>query len=316
MGQVSAWYDTAPGAVSTLHTSYMHNETTRVEVFSRAPDNDFRRVELGATELLRLRCGTVSIRREPADIKTRPNRMLTFIHQVRGHSAFSHYGNLIELDEGDFTLCNNSALYDLRVDGPSEVILFRVPSELIDGTLPSPEMLCGRRLPHDEGLASTAAAIAKDLANKDTSTLAPETCERAGKHLLDVLVTSYMPLIDDKDSSSAVMYRRYCKVKLFIEENLRNPELCPSFIARHLHLSDRYLRMIFEVSNESPSAYILRRRLEECAAQLRDARWRRHSITSIAFSWGFNSAPHFARSFKSKFGCSARDYRNQELMAA
>ncbi len=78
-----------------------------------------------------------------------------------------------------------------------------------------------------------------------------------------------------------------------------------------MNLSDRYLRMIFAVSDEAPSAYILRRRLEECAAQLRDPQWRHHSITNIAFGWGFNSAPHFARSFRNQFGCSATDYRGQ-----
>jgi AraC family transcriptional regulator, positive regulator of tynA and feaB len=117
-------------------------------------------------------------------------------------------------------------------------------------------------------------------------------------------------------STSAIMSGRFWKVKLFIEEHLRDPDLSPSLIARKLQLSDRYLRMIFAVSDESPSAYILRRRLEECARQLRDPRWRSHSITDIAFSWGFNSAPHFARSFRTRFASSPRDYRQQNIELA
>ncbi len=57
------------------------------------------------------------------------------------------------------------------------------------------------------------------------------------------------------------------------------------------------------------STYILRRRLEECARQLADPRWRGHSISDIAFGWGFNSAPHFSRSFRELYGTSPRDYR-------
>jgi AraC family transcriptional activator of tynA and feaB len=109
------------------------------------------------------------------------------------------------------------------------------------------------------------------------------------------------------------MSARFSKMKLFIEEHLRDPALRPAFVARRMGVSDRYLRMIFAVGDESASSYILRRRLEECAAQLRDPRWQHHSITSIAFGWGFNSAPHFARSFRAQFCCSPSDYRHQKL---
>mgnify|MGYP001089118650 FL=1 len=158
-----------------------------------------------------------------------------------------------------------------------------------------------------------ALAMAIDLAGKDDSRLDAAMRERAGRHLLDVLASAFVPMLDERTSASAIMSGRYWKVKLFIEQHLRDPQLSPSLIARKLHLSDRYLRMIFAVSDEAPSAYILRRRLEECARHLRDPRWRSHSITDIAFSWGFNSAPHFARSFRARFHCSPRDYRQQRL---
>jgi AraC-like DNA-binding protein len=237
--------------------------------------------------------------------------MSTFIHQVGGRSSFSHYGHQIALEEGDFTLCNNSAPYELNLLGASELIMFRVPTPLVRETIPSHEGHCGRLLRRDESLVSTAAAMLQDLARKEPSRLAPETGERAGRHVLDVLASSYLSLPEQEGSGSAVMLGRFWKVKLFIEEQLRNPELSPSYVARHLRISDRYLRMIFEVAEETPSSYILRRRLEECAAQLRDPRWRQASITEIAFGWGFNSAPHFARRFRARFLCSPRDYRSQ-----
>jgi len=313
MQQALASTKRRPGAAATLYTSLLHGERTQIEVFSRIPDSAYRTLKMGEMELIGMRCGTISIRREVADIRARPNRMLTFILQVRGRSAFRHYGNQIELEEGDFTLCNNSTYYDLCLNETNEVILFRVPTAMVQHRIPSPDLLCGRRLARGEGLASTAAAMARDLVAKDSSRLSPDISERAGRHLLDVLASSYLPLLDEGNAGSAVMSGRFWKVKLCIEEHLRNPELSPSFIARHMGLSDRYLRMIFALSGESPSAYILRRRLEECAAQLRDPRWQNHSITNIAFSWGFNSAPHFARSFRAKFLLSPREYRQQNL---
>jgi len=295
------------------YTLDMHNERTRVDVFTRIPDNRAHRVEMGRMSLVVMRCGSASIRREPSDIRTRPNNVLTFIHQVRGHSSFTHYGCQIDLEEGDFTLCNNSRQYDLMLHGPNDVIFFRVPASIVKTAIPSPDMLCGRRLAHDESLASLAAAMLQHLSTQPPNLLDPEASERAGRHLLDVLANSYTHVPIDQKSGTEVMSSRFWKAKLFIEEHLRDPELNTASIAHHLRLSSRYLRMIFAVSEESPSTYIHRRRLEECAAQLRDARWRQHSITNIAFSWGFNSAPHFARSFRAHFGCSPRDYRHQHL---
>lgn len=311
MRHVPDYPDHPAGVGRGIHISTLHGERTRVEIFSRVPDHRFRSFDMGRMGLISLRCGSVSIRREAADIRARPNGMSTFIHQVRGRSVFSHYGNTIALEEGDFTLCNNSTQYDLRPDGPCDMILFRVPTSILHENIPLSDSLCGRRLARNQSLAPMAGAMAQALIDSDPSRLPPEHGERAGRHLLDVLASSYLSAFDDRTAASAVMEARFWKVKLFIEEHLRNPGLKPCFIARSLGLSDRYLRMIFAVRDEAPSAYILRRRIEECAAQLRDPRWRSHSITNIAFGWGFNSAPHFARSFRNQFGCSASDYRGQ-----
>lgn len=313
MRQVVELPDFRPGVTTTHYTSHMHGERTQVDVFTRIPDFLFRRLRMGRTELIAMRCGTTSIRREPADVRARPNRILTFVHQVHGRSTFRHYGNEVTLEEGDFTLCNNSRPYDLRLQGISELIMFRVPTDMVCEHIPSPDIICGRRLARQEGLASMAGAMAQDLATKDPTQLQPEAGERGGRHLLDVIASSYMSLLDEGDSCSAVMQARFWKVKLFIDEHLRDPDLSPSFIASSLRLSDRYLRMIFAVSGESPSAYILRRRLEECAAQLGDPHWRNHSISNIAFSWGFNSAPHFTRKFRAQYLCSPSDFREQKL---
>lgn len=57
------------------------------------------------------------------------------------------------------------------------------------------------------------------------------------------------------------------------------------------------------------SAYILRRRLEECARQIGNPAWNAHTLTEIAFSWGFNSAAHFTRTFRERYGLAPREYR-------
>lgn len=97
--------------------------------------------------------------------------------------------------------------------------------------------------------------------------------------------------------------------RLRIERDLRDPALSPSRVAARLRMSPRHLRALFAAGDETVSAYILRRRLEECARELADPERRSASITEIAFGWGFNNPPLFTRSFRERFGMSPRQYR-------
>jgi AraC-like DNA-binding protein len=214
---------------------------------------------------------------------------------------------------GDFTLCDSAAPQSYALEEDSEIVVLRLAANLLKEHLPSPEYFCGRHLPASVGLTPTAAAMAASLVRLAEAGLPADYQVRIVRNLLDILATCYAIAFDTLISGSAILSGRHAKVKLCIEQHLRNPELSPSWIARQLKVSSRYLRMIFATSNETVSAYILRRRLEESARQMADARWRGHSITEIAFAWGFNSASHFTRSFRDRYEVSPRDYRRARL---
>ena len=303
-----------PPRPSTVYDEIIHGERTHIAVYSRIPDFSMHTIEMGAMELIAFRCGSVETRRYADELTGRSRPMSSFILQLSGTSSLRHYGNHITLEPGDLSLCNTNAGYELHHQHISEVIIFRVPTDRLKLALPTPEYHCGRKVAHSETLASTVKAMAVDLATRQDLSLTPELAERAGRHLLDMLAATFSAALDKRRACSAVMEDRFWTVKLHIEENLRNPELSPAFVARNLKLSDRYMRMIFAAGEEAPTAYILRRRLEECAREFRDPMWAKHSITDIAFSWGFNSAPHFARAFRAKFGESPRDYRQRHKL--
>ncbi|MCW2380593.1 MULTISPECIES: helix-turn-helix domain-containing protein [unclassified Sphingobium] len=280
----------------------------QVTVHSRIPNSMLLAEQLGPLLLIQMRCGSVTISR-PEGALTPADRQSTFILVLSGGASLRHYGRQIELYPGDITMYDHSAEYTLHFGQPTQVIMIRVNSTAIRQIFPVPDSFYGQRIPGDVGLTSTALAMAKDLSAKLETRPGLHFNERVATHLLDVLATAYAEVMDEPSSATSLMERRFWKVRLFIEENLRDPSLSPSLVAERLKLSDRYLRMIFAVSDESPSAYILRRRLEECARQFSDERWRGRSITEIAFSWGFNSAPHFTRTFRQHFGMAPSQYR-------
>lgn len=265
--------------------------------------------EFGPIRIIQLSCGRCTIDRTP-DVADASGRVYTFILQARGHGVFMQYGHEAALGPGDFTLCQSDAPYTYELGDDCEVVMLRVPASLLKEHLPSPESFCGRHLPASEGLTESAATLVASLCAPLSAELSAEFQHRVARHLLGTIATSYAIAFESKITASSNVGAWHARARLYIEQHLRTPDLTPCSIAGKLKLSPRYLRMIFASSDETVSAYILRRRIEECARQIEDPRWSDHSITEIAFSWGFNSAPHFTRSFRDRYGTSPRHYRH------
>ncbi|MDR6975030.1 AraC-like DNA-binding protein [Streptomyces sp. 3330] len=100
------------------------------------------------------------------------------------------------------------------------------------------------------------------------------------------------------------------RVLEYVELHLTDPDLSPEVIARAHHISVRYLHKLFKDEGTSVGRWILRRRLEECRRDLmRHGRGGR-TIAAVAARWGFLSATHFSRVFRSAYGMSPREWRD------
>jgi AraC-like DNA-binding protein len=237
----------------------------------------------------------------------------TVLLQEQGATRIDHYGLASVLDAGDLVLVNHAAPHGIALASGSQLVALHVPLRLLRSYLPSPEQFCGRPLRRGDGISESAAQLILGICAQLDQGLAAEFHNRIARNLLDLLATAFSLVLDGTFGASPVICDRNARVRLYIEQNLRDPDLCPAVIAASLRLSPRYLRAIFAASKETVSAYILRRRLEECARELPDPRLQQLSITDVAFGWGFNSGPHFARSFRAHFGMSPRDHRRMGL---
>ena len=301
---IAAWND---GVAARIEA--MDFKPAKPETFSaHLADSD-----LGPLRIARLTCAKAVIERGAAHL-ARTGRPIYFLMvQISGSSEVSHYGNVITLTEGDFVLCDGAAPLKIKFADDVEVLFLKVGASTLKEHLPSPECFCGRLLRANEGLTATAAAMALGLFSHLEAGLSLHYQERVARHLLDIIATAYALAFDTPASRSSIVSGRCATVKLFIEQHLRDPDLTPRSIAEGTKLSSRYLRMIFASENETVSAYILRRRLEQCARQIADPAWRGHSMTEIAFGWGFNSAPHFTRTFRDRYAMPPREYRRLKL---
>jgi len=140
--------------------------------------------------------------------------------------------------------------------------------------------------------------------------LSPPSRSQVSNTLLDLLASN-LSLFDSEvvleNSSQSVSV---AVIKNHIHQHLASPQLSAQSIADALHISKRYLYHIFQAEEVSISRYIWQKRVEQCRLALADPRNQHRSITEIAFSWGFNSNPHFSRLFRECVGQSPRAYRN------
>jgi len=266
---------------------------------------------LGPIKLIRLQMGRCAIRRTASHIGHSADPAFSFMLQLSGSASFCHYGRMASLAPDDVILCNHNAPYSYVTDQAVELLLVRMPASVLKDHLPLPENFCGRHIRANEGLCESAASLCKSLFERLETGVPPQFQARIARNLIDALATSLAISFDDVIASSTILNRLHARARLYIEENLQDPDLSPRRIAEKLRISPRYLRLIFASGNETASAYVLRRRIEECARQITDPASRFLSITEIAFNWGFNSAPHFARCFRAHFGMTPRDYRRR-----
>lgn len=265
--------------------------------------------DIGPLRFARLSCVGSAIDRYQAAAPVARTPSYAVIVQLSGSGTFAQYGQNAAMLPGDITLCDNGAPHAHYMAERSELILLRAPATALRAHLPSPERFCGRRLTASTGTTRVAASLVANLCRDSMTDLPPAVQERLAHQALEMISISYSLAFETLVAPSSVVGGRFAEARRFIELHLRDPELDPQRIARALNVSSRYLRMIFAAEKETVSAYVLRRRLEEVAYRLADGRWRGRSICEIAFDWGFNSAPHFSRSFRERYGMSPREYR-------
>jgi AraC family transcriptional activator of tynA and feaB len=268
---------------------------------------------LGQIGLARLVTGPCTIRRTDGHISGETPRLYSFLIQLNGKGRFLQGDNEAVLKPGDFTMCDNAVPHFFALDDDAEMLLVRVPDEVINDYLPCPELLCGRRLPAAEGLTPTAGVMACSLWRELERGFASAHEDSVAHQLLDIISTSYSVVFGPEVNgvfSDAVLHERAIS---YIEDNLREVALDARRVAEALGILPNELLAMFSLRGESPRAYILRRRLEVAARQLRSPRWRGSTVAEIAYGLGFTSLPLFTRAYRRRFGTSPGDYRKAQF---
>lgn len=210
-------------------------------------------------------------------------------------------GDIVVLSDRQPCIIRNS------VDYTTTGISF--PIDLLKRHVPDASSIIGRHFSTNALLGAQVSSLLDALPQLHTGLCASDTMTKVANHLLGLLAACHSLDRPQDEPSTRHKADNLNRIIAHIEQSLPNPGLGIEYLAAHFRVSERYIQKLFANYGETASAYIRRRRLEECRNELLDMNWRWKSITQIAFDWGFSGSSHFARAFKDHFGVSAREMR-------
>jgi AraC family transcriptional regulator, positive regulator of tynA and feaB len=218
-------------------------------------------------------------------------------------------GKVWQMRPGDFCLVDPARPFRLSLEGASQLLTLRLPKAKLVERLGDIDHIAGVRVSGSAGPGAALSSLIRGL----WPAAVRAGSEGWGPGLIEV-VLSLVELVYKSpgvrtDTADSVLDVRTAQAKMYIERHLREPDLTARSIASHLGVSPRYVQLLFAPLGVTPSAYILSRRLQLAAAQIR--RERRERVCDIAYEVGFTDLSYFCRVFRRCFGQTPREYRQR-----
>lgn len=260
--------------------------------------------KLADLDLFRIDASRHMVIRTTSEARQDHRGCLKVVAQLRGSACFEQAGRRVLLRPGEWSVYDTSASY--VVTNPASVthLVMLLPRERVrDLGIPVDRVTVRRfsgrrgagRLAYDQLLASFGAASAGD-AGAEADNLAA---------LIGIAILERAGVETDRALAAGARER----VLAYVHANLRDPAMTLDRVATAVGCGKRNLHKLFRDHGETLGAYIWQARVARVRADLAAPALRERSITEIAFSWGFNSAAHFSRSFRERYGVSPRRYR-------
>jgi AraC-like DNA-binding protein len=284
-------------------------------VDTRAFVGRLTRTQVGEIRLAEARSEPAIVRHSRQHVARTRDALFMLCLQLDGVSVNRQQGREAVLRYGDFHLLDSSRPYEVSFQQPNRMLVLTVPHPVLARRMPNPESLVGIAMSGRTGVSGLLSSLLCNFWQQrrtgDETFLSP----RFSEAILDLVASAYASITAAAPEGSSIAIARREQIRSYIETHLHDPALTPGRVAGAVHLSPRRLHQLFEADGETVGAYILRRRLEECARAMSDASQRSRTVTEIAFLHGFNNASHFGRVFRERYRATPSDYRRRSTAA-
>jgi AraC-like DNA-binding protein len=212
------------------------------------------------------------------------------------------------LDVGGFAVYDTVRPYELHFDGHFSQAVVQIPRAFLKERLGMTEHVTAMPLRANDPLVQLTRDYLLALGRFD-GTQDMLALERIAEQAVDLLAMTLQAQQHVVATVSVPRTTLLFRIKQMIELHLRDAEFGLAALSASVGLSARYINELFSDEDTSFGRYLLARRLQRCAADLRDSRMRHRTINDLAFSWGFNNLSHFSAAFSKRYGASPRSYR-------
>lgn len=271
-------------------------------------DVDFSRI--GVLDCTHLRSNATRIRRTPERIRQDTEDYCLVLIQREGQGTLGQDGRMAMMGPTDFVLIDCTRPYELIFDGDHhDVYAIRLPRQQLACHVGNLEELCATTV-SGESAAGHLLLTMVDTLWRDEGELHPASQLGISEGITSVIGAGLrtLPGANLRKSSNLAAYH-VARIRAHVQLNLRDPELTIGTVAQAMKLSPDHVCRLFRNEPAPLSRVIWQQRLDACRRDLADPRMAERSVSDIAFSWGFNDATHFSRSFRERHEVSPREWR-------
>lgn len=233
---------------------------------------------------------------------------------LEGRECLEQGSNRARIGPGELAIYDATRPHQLSFEGDWRQIIVSVPRASLNQLVVDMDSRTAQRICLDTPMGRVLRSFLETTTAQVGQFTAQEMARlsESATHLIAMTLGNLQPLDPEHSRTQALTLTR---IKLYINDNLREPNLSAQQVAQATGFSTRYIGKLFEREGSSLMRYVLRRRLERCAAELANPLNAAQRISEIAFGWGFNDLSHFSRVFRECHGVSPREWREVKLLA-
>jgi AraC-like DNA-binding protein len=241
-------------------------------------------------------------------LKEADNDFMLLLYIKQGTAIISHANFEGRVNSGSFFLIDGTKPHLLEMEDNFEHIALRLPRTRLIATHRAATALIGKPFDANDGDGSIASTML------DAVVSVSNVSEYAAFTAFDAVIKTLAEGLINSDISAPELGfsgqdRLLSRIMRTLDANCADPNYSSSQLANEMGISRRYLDRLLSTLDSSFGKLILEKRLERCRAQLKDRKMANRSITAVALENGFNDLSHFSRTFRQRYGCSAREMR-------